>query len=279
MDTLARYMMQGRLQAVGTMLVLGLVPIANLLSPAFSGLVLLQRGARDGLFVLAWAALPLTGWAMLGDMEPLLLLLGVVPLALYLRETGSWPTVLVVAAVGGMGMGLLLRLQPELLQPLVASTLTVLDAYQEAGGGEVLDLSPQRLALVLPGTLAATLMAASVGLLMIARWMQGALYNPGGFRQEFHRLRLGRPIALGSFGLLVLAEYMDEMAQAVPLYIPLCVAAAAVVHGLLARLRITGPPAVATLAVFYLTMLLAPWAAAVLTLIDNWYDFRKRMTQ
>ena len=282
MDTLARYIMQGRRQAIIALVVLGAVPIVNLLSPAFSGLVLLQRGAQDGLFVLLWAALPLLGWAMAGgDPQPLLLLAAVAPLALCLRETGSWQTVLVTAAATGLALGLFLRLQPELLQPLTAQLRTVLDIYQEAGSEQALALTPQRLAVMLPGSLAATLMAAAVGLLLLARWMQGLLYNPGGFRQEFHRLRLGHPIAISLAGLLVAAEYMDEMTQAMPLFIPLFVAAAALVHGLLAQRRITGPPAVAALVVFYLVMALAPRLVAVLALIDNFYDFRKskRMTQ
>jgi len=36
----------------------------------------------------------------------------------------------------------------------------------------------------------------SICLLMLARWWQAVLYNPGGFQQEFHQFKLQPAIAM-----------------------------------------------------------------------------------
>lgn len=49
--------------------------------------------------------------------------------------------------------------------------------------------------------------AAVVIALLAARWLQAMLYNPGGFRQEFHGLDLGRPMAAVVAALLLVAMW------------------------------------------------------------------------
>ena len=52
--------------------------------------------------------------------------------------------------------------------------------------------------------MAAALTMTLVGSLFIARWWQALLYNPGGFRQEFHALALGKVFAAVAVVLLVM---------------------------------------------------------------------------
>lgn len=90
MRGLAKLVMAGRKQAIITALVLGIIPLINLLSPVVAGLVMLRKGPQEALVVVAWAILPLAGWAMVGDVIPLVLLIGISGLALLLRESESW---------------------------------------------------------------------------------------------------------------------------------------------------------------------------------------------
>ena len=50
---------------------------------------------------------------------------------------------------------------------------------------------------VMLSVIGAVYMFLAVLLLMTARWMQALLFNPGGFRTEFHGLRIERHVALG----------------------------------------------------------------------------------
>jgi len=71
MRGLAKFVMIGRKQAFLAVLLLGLVPLANFLSPVIVGLVMLRKGTREAAYVLAWAILPVGAWAMIGDPVPL----------------------------------------------------------------------------------------------------------------------------------------------------------------------------------------------------------------
>ena len=270
MRGLAQFAMAGRRQAVTSVLLLGLLPIVNLLSPVLVGLVMLSKGAREALLVTLWAVLPLMGWTMVGEFTPLLMLPVVAILALLLRETDSWQTVLLTVAVMGFGIDLYLRTQPE----QTASLLEQIRAYMD--GGTIGGLTPEELRELLPGSIAAFYMFLAVALLILARWFQAMLYNPGGFRGEFHGLRLSRGVGIGLTAaiLLVLVSGDDMVPTAWALYpaAPLLMAGVALVHGLMALHGLPAP----LLVMFYIATMLMPHAVVVLAIIDNWYDFRKR---
>ena len=90
MRALAEFVMKERRNAIIAVLLLGLLPLVNLLSPVVVGLTLLRKGSNEALAVLFWALLPMVAYAYVGDVIPLILLLGVVALAAILRQTQSW---------------------------------------------------------------------------------------------------------------------------------------------------------------------------------------------
>ncbi|NNL57625.1 MAG: hypothetical protein HKO71_07720, partial [Pseudomonadales bacterium] len=113
---------------------------------------------------------------------------------------------------------------------------------------------------------------------VVARWWQALLYNPGGFREEFHQMRLQRLHALLLVaGFVALVAVPDYSFWAWLFIAPLLVAGLALVHGMA---DIMGWPA-RWLVIFYLLAffifrpLLALLAACAVA--DSALDFRSRL--
>lgn len=273
MRSLASYAMQGRRQATLTAFVTGLIPLVNLLTPALLGLVCLRHGPREALLVAAWAILPLAGWAMAGVVSPLLLSAGVLALASTLRSTGRWDITLVGAVLIGVAAEMVLRMQPELM----ARLLDQLDRMMMESAGTVEPLAREDLQVLAYSLFGMAHMFLAICLTMVARWWQALLYNPGGFRQEFHSLRLPPRVAMPLAGLFLAAGFGVPVLAGWVLYfvMPLFFAGLALVHGLVGLKRLSG----LWLGAFYV-LLLSPVVAQLLTvaaLFDSWYDFRRRV--
>ena len=116
-------------------------------------------------------------------------------------------------------------------------------------------------------------------MLIIARWCQSALYNPGGFRTEFHQLRLA-PAVSGSIVLAMAVCYMfsDQLGRWLPLLtVPLVFASIGLAHWLMASRELSKN----WVAGFYGSLVLLfqivyPFLAA-LALMDSWFDIRNRI--
>jgi hypothetical protein len=270
MRGLAEFVMKGRKQAIIAALVLGIFPLVNLLTPVITGLVALRKGSGEAATIVAFAILPLAGWAMVGDVIPLILLLGITALALVLRETESWEFTLLSAIVVGVVVEVYLRMQPELLDLL----LQRMQEYFQANQVEGLELSDIR--AFLPSIFGAVYMFLSVLLLMLARWMQAALFNPGGFRKEVHSLRIEHKVTLVLVLLMLMADFGVLIPDGWILYtvIPLLVAGVALVHGLVARRNLSSMWLVAFYALLMLP--LAMQLVVLAAIVDSWYDFRGR---
>ena len=281
MKALAKYAMAGRRQAILAAVILGFLPVVNFLSPAVVALVALRHGKSEAMIVLAWALLPALGWAILGEMIPLLLLLGIAVLALVLRSTGSWETTLLASIGVGFGAQLGLSVQPEFLAAMEAQITQLMEqlATSPELQGQVIVAAPEQLQQWLLMVFGTMVVFFSIALLMLARSWQADLYNPGGFREEFHQLRLGWKASAVLFLLFMLADYGPPVLQQLALFflLPLLVAGVALVHGLVGRRKL--PTAV--LVIFY-SALISPvmfQLLALAALADSWYDFRSRVRQ
>ncbi len=273
MKRLAEFVMTGRKQAILVTLLLGLIPMVNLLSPVIIGLVTLRKGLKEAGLVLVWAVLPLAAWAVAGDVIPLILVFGLAVLAWILRESESWEFTLLAAIGVGICVELYMRSQSELLGVV----------YQQF---ELL-LSEQNMQMVsleqfretIPSFFGAVYMFLAAMLLMLSRWMQAALYNPGGFQQEFHGLRIEQKVAAGLLAAMLITTFVGVIPQSWNLYftMPLIFSGVALVHGLVGKKKASSMWLVAFYALFPLPGLLQVLVLAAL--IDSWYDFRARMSK
>lgn len=295
MKSLAVFIMRGRAQAVigvaGLALLSLMIPLVSLFSSAALGLVTLRTGARESLWVLlaSVAVAAVSGVLLLGNGQAglvygLLLWVPVWPVALLLRVSGQLTLaleaglVLALLAVTGV---FLVTSDPSALWS--ESLQRILDSMREHAppGFDAAEVSDrlQFFAHYMTGVAAAgSLMSLVLGLL-IARWWQAALYNPGGFRAEFVALRLHT--ATGYAGLTVIALALlagggvAEFAWNISavLFVLFAVAGFSVVHALLGRRGFW-------LGGVYVALLVIPQIllpVAFLGFSDPWLNWRQRL--
>ena len=271
MRGLAEFVMKGRKQAIMAVLLLGLIPIVNFLSPVVVGLIVLRKGLTEATQILVWAIFPIGGWAIAGDPVPLIMLLGIAGLAGLLRATESWEFTLLGSIVVGLCVEIYLRLQPAVLDLIFLQ----MQPYFDANGiqGEQLD----SLRNVMTSFMGAVYMFLAIVLLMLSRWMQAAVFNPGGFQKEFHGLRVEQKVALLLVGSIMLANFGILIPQSWMLYLvlPLMFSGLALVHAVVAAKKLSS----LWLAVLYAIIVLPLIANMIvlLALLDSWYDFRTRL--
>ena len=283
MRALAEFIMRGRMQA--TLVVVGsaALPLLFWLSVAASSLVLLRRGPRDAVGILAWAMLPALAWWHFGDPRILLVMLGTLGLALLLRAGLSWARVLLVSIALGLVYGVTLGAvfsQPinELAAELHKLMPQMFDGvYQKMSVDEQTRLQAL-VAPVLTGLMAALLQIVSLLCLMLGRYWQAALYNPGGFGLEFRALRLPPVMAFGLLAVMLLGSNLGlELAMLTPLCsVPLAFAGVALLHGLAAAGRLSRFWLVGLYVSLLLFLQLIYPLLVVLATVDSLIDFRGR---
>lgn len=281
MRALADFIMRGRTQAILVVAGGALLPMLFWLSAAASSLVLLRRGLNDALGILVWALLPALGWWWFGEPRTLLVIVGALALAQVLRASVSWVKVLLVSVLVGVVYGLVLgNLFAGPIQA-VAEELQKLMPQVIGSGWEQLSADDQGrvLALVVPvltGLMAALLQIVTLLCLVLGRYWQAALYNPGGFGEEFRALRL--PLWLAA---LLVAGMLLGPSLGLPMLAPLCsvplvFAGVALVHGLVAAGRLGRFWLVGLYVTLLLFMQLVYPLLMVLAVVDSLFDFRGR---
>jgi hypothetical protein len=281
MRALAQYVMRGPLQAGGVAAVTTVVPQLFWIGAAVVGLVILRLGIRQGLNIGLWALMPALGWAVYGqDPTSLVVLLQVMLMASILRTTLAWEKALLSGAFLAILSGLMLPVMyPALLNDLVQTGVSFYEQYN----AEVARSLGSDLELIIRDTMnasmAGTYFATAVAMTMLARAWQAGLYNPGGFRKEFHALRLSPAIAVVCALTMVIGPVLglNSMLLVWAAGTPLFIAALGLVHGVVGRKQLSGN----WLAMFYLALvLLGPslmLLLLVLAFVDSWLDIRGRI--
>ena len=273
MRALAEFIMRGRVRAV----LITMVGIP-LISPAALALVSLRRGNSDGLMVLAWALLPIVAAGFSGYMSPLMTGLAASHFAavfcgaMVLRSSRSWSLALVtVTAVAAAGILLTAQFSGGLLQNL-------LQAAEETGGEQADQLRQVFDSEVLATGYLSWVSAITATLaLVLGRWWQALLYNPGGFREEFHQLRM--PLPLAATGMLVWVYSLltqDYAFWGAVVAFPMVVAGIALIHWLVASRGWGRGPLVALYVALVIAALPLAGFLCGLALIDSWIDIRGR---
>ncbi|OLU24464.1 hypothetical protein BVH03_20410 [Pseudomonas sp. PA15(2017)] len=284
MRALAEFIMRGRMQA--TLVVVGsaALPLLFWLSAAAGSLVLLRRGLSDAIGILAWALLPAIGWWYFGEPRTLLVLLGALGLACVLRANPSWRRVLLFSIALGLVYGLVLGATFREPIEAMAQELSKLLPQMFDGVHQQMSVDDQTLlqsliAPILTGLLAALLQVVSLLSLMLGRFWQASLYNPGGFGAEFRELRFPPMLAmLLLVGMLLGPSLGVEMAMLTPLCsVPLAFAGIALLHGLVAKGRLSKFWLVGMYITLLLFMQLTFPLLVVLAIVDSLFDFRGRL--
>jgi hypothetical protein len=279
MRALANYVMKGRSEAVMVAaLATGSVLFAWV-GAAVVALVTLRKGFNQGSYVLLWAMLPAVVMAAMGDTGPVTTLLGVLLAASVLKSTASWPMALMTAVISGVVTGLALLFVGQGYIEEVLRLLNEILVQLASQSGE-----QSALALMEP---TASQVAGLFGLsnaftvtlcLLLARWWQALLYNPGGFQQEFHALRLPPLLTVGllCLGLLLSSMGSDYRIWAVLFAMPILFAGFALMHGVAAKKQLSAN----WIGLFYFCWLLFDPLKALLlvaAIADSWLNIRGRL--
>lgn len=301
MRALAEYAMRGRTQAIiatvslaslpllfagleveQARLMLGLAAtVLTILSAAIVGLVTLRRGTSDGVGLMLWALAPALIWLVWRDQaSPLVTLLGTTALAVVLRRSVSWSQTLSVATVIAVMFSFLVdSLLPELTTHVDEAAVVLLEALKQSNPQMSMPLEPEWLRELLLGAIVASFLGSSLISLAIARWWQSKLYNPGGFKTEFHGLRLSPLFAAVGLAVLMLGKTLPfEAARWIPVLItPFVVASVGLIHAIVAIKKLSRSWLIA----FYTVMIMAgPYLIALLIMLavaDSFIDFRKHL--
>lgn len=278
MRALAEYAMRGRRNAILAALLLGMIPLVSWLSASIVALVTLRKGSAEGLLVALWAVVPAAYLWYMGDGVALPLILLVYFSSVVLRETVSLMQAMILQQVAVAFVALaVIKLE---LVPFAQ----LLDMMKELA--EKIDLEKQlnlpildaqHFELLVANFYSFSLASTAILALLVARWWQAVLYNPGGFQQEFHQLKLPAVVAGALVLGLATVSVSSPIAPVVTvLIIPLTVAGTALVHGVVKVLAVHRRSLVA----FYMAgFVLGPYLylpMVILVLADSFFDFRNR---
>lgn len=292
MQALVNYIMRGRMSAMLVVTVFGLLslllPPVGYLSGGALALVTLRHGATEGGIVMAGALLigAMFSAVLLGSPVVALLMgavswLPVWALSQALRSTVSLAkTLQMTVLLGGLAVVVMhvvlgdttiwwREVLDTIFQPVVEAGVSV-----EGGSWEE---SINQMSRLMTGLVAAALMMSTLVSLLLGRWWQSQLFNPGGFREEFHGLRLDKRLAVVLFVCvgLAMADLAQWISDLLPvLLLPFLLSGLAVVHSTVSRLKAN----MAWLVVMYALLLVAmPQVGSMIALlgvVDAWINVR-----
>lgn len=276
MRALANFIMQGRVQAA----VVALIGLP-LLSPAAVALVTLRRGTQDGALLLFWAILPVLATLYFSEVNSLLAMLSMISVvvlygsAQLLRKTASWPATLlgIVAASAAVSL-MLAQAMPGQIEQLISVVAEFLQQAQaQLPKEQRLVEANQRLVL---GFMALMFALFALSALLLGRWWQSSLYNPGGFQAEFHQLRLSPLVA----GLCVLSAALSSDQSFVwsnLFALPLLVTGIALIHAVVAQKKLGRVWLVMMYIGITILSSMFVLGLVLLAVLDSWIDFRSRL--
>ena len=299
------FILQGRLQAIGTAFVLAFIPLIGGVSILIAALVTLRKNVYEGALVFLAASIPLViHYVFLPGEATAGMLLGLVELALLgnllvwvfaviLRRYGQWNFLLETALlVGVIGVGIVHGLCSDVpgwwqkqLTVYFSKTLDMADVLKTDSGAGLQDVQAQVIQMAkyyATGFLAASILLNALLQLAIARWWQAVIFNPGGLRDELVQIRLSH-ITGGLFVVVMLLGYFKNTLALDILPVVYAIFAAAglsLVHCLMGKIA---KGSWFWLMLVYLGVIwLFPFslvALAIMALFDTWLNFRKRASR
>ncbi|HEU5280390.1 MAG TPA: hypothetical protein VFU82_00170 [Gammaproteobacteria bacterium] len=304
LQRLTHYLFKNPWQALAVVFVTTFVPVIGVFGILFAALVTLRKGALAGLALMLAATLPYLGslyftehheaaipfmvWAAVGvAMVSNVLTYGS---AVMLQRQAGWGTILQSVAL----LGVLLISVVHLAYPNVSewwlSTLTTY--YTEAtaavsgvvsGAAAPSDVQLDTLNVskyYATGMMVAAVLLNAIMQLIVARWWQSAVFQPGILRRELHAIRLSKlasvlfllSLGLSYWGNSVVLDIMPV------LYILFSAAGLSVIHYMLSLVQASAR--LFWLSLVYVILILALPTSLVLlamvALLDTWFDIRTR---
>jgi len=283
MRSIAEFAMRGRAAAL---LVAALGTGTSLffwVGAAVVALVTLRKGLSEGAIILLWSLLPAAAVLyLLAEVLPLTTLIGAFVLAAVLRSTVSLTMALLIAPITGLVVGGVLVTAAsgylDFLVQVMEQLVSQFKAGLPADAPEVVILSPGR-ELISGGLVLMHTLCVSVSL-VLARWWQATLYNPGGFAKEFRSLRFDSRVAAG---LMLCSGYLMTLGNeytlwAMAIVMPLLMSGLGLLHFLFNKSH----NARRWVWLLYFSLVLVDpvkFVICLLAVIDSFIDVRRRVNR
>lgn len=281
MRFIAEYALKSRTNAIVATAFGAAVPFLFWIAAAVVGVVTLRKGGKDGSQVMLWGSLPAFFWFAQGDLTPLFVIIGTYILAVVLRQSVSWSNTLLIGSVmGAVTASTVQWLPQDLMLELAKASQEMIQGSQDVAQSTGVEVN-QFLVDLFSGVISAVHVLMIVGCLMLARYWQAALFNPGGFRSEFHQLKLPTWAGLvwGTVILFGVGLTPDAIRWVPSLTLPLVFACIALVHAVVAIKQLSS----FWLTAFYTVLFLAGHSLYVLmifvALLDSRLNFRQRLAK
>jgi len=294
---LAAYIMKGRMQAMSIASSLALLsllmPPISIVSSATVALVTLRRGGYEGLLVLlsSCAAAAALGYVVLGNFQfafgyTLILWLPVWLISIVLREGRHLSLALEISSVlGALAIvGFYLYAQDPalywqtILNVMIEPMLQASEVPVEQVKQTIAMLAKYMTGIIATGSVAGLLLG-----LLLARWWQSNLYNPGGFGVEYLSLRMPLRFTLMTIIVFIVAALtsgdFSEMVGniAIILFMLYAFIGVAIAHALIASTKAKR----FLLPLFYMLVFVVPHLVvpvAIIGLSDTWLNLRRNIT-
>lgn len=288
---MARFIMAGRLQAAGFVIVFALLPLFGLLANAAIALVTLRKNWQEGLLLTLIGSVAIAIFTYIeqqnisfGFFIAWIQWTPVVLFAWVLNQTVSWKVTL--QALLGLSM-----LSVFLLHIIIPDTTTFwLELFNNTIKAEslpsedqaniaILQQRIQQISPLITGIIVAMSSIVVIISLLMARYWQSQLYNPGGFGEELRELRLGKASALIMIALVIMA-FATEINGVMELLF--CGVAVFLFQGIAlihALVKLRGMRQLWLIVLYLLLILLNFHMAVILAavgIIDNFADFRRQ---
>ncbi|MGB0360739.1 MAG: hypothetical protein ACPGEF_04945 [Endozoicomonas sp.] len=280
MRGLAELAMRGPKQSIVLAFVFACIPMLFWVSAAIISLVILRRGIGEGVKVLVWAILPGIAWAAMGQFSTIIGLLITVTLATILRQTVSWQkTLLALIPLGWLSAIVLSQLAPQQVVQISELVIQFIHDYFQQSGQSMDGLVDLRVLVkyCVIGMVAWFNLVNCIFGLVLARFWQAKLYNPGGFREEFHGIRLPVPMAMGLLSFTLVGIAVPSLLVVVPAAtLPLLVAGLAIIHGMVGIKQMGSFWLVGVYILLIFATQLAYPVIVLTACLDSLFDFRTR---
>lgn len=293
------FILQSRLHSMGTAFVLSILPFGGTVSILIVGLVTLRKGMYEGSLVLLASTLPYVFLLMrpTGETQLVFNMVGLVIIsniltwlfAVVLCKYSNWNFTLELAVMLGIiVVGMTHVFYPNLQDwwgMQVTRYLSNSSAMLEITKSQDISSKTQAQVVDVIKKYATSFLTTMVLLnallqLLVARWWQAAMFNPGGLRIELHHIRLGYVTGvIFAVGLLLSCLGNSIVIDMMPiLYLTFFAAGLSLIHALAS---LTKAAWIWLGVVYVVVLLLFPYSVpllAMLALIDTWVDFRKKVS-